>query len=62
MSDSKSYEAPKVVDLENLSLYGQWPLATDNCTVGSGNLGHTCGPSGSSGGSTVPNLCPEGDA
>jgi hypothetical protein len=60
MSDSKSYEAPKVVDLENLSLYGQWPLATDTCTVGSGQLGHSCAPEGSSGGSGVPNTCVSG--
>jgi hypothetical protein len=60
MSDAKKeYEAPKVKDLKDLSLYGQWPLATDNCTAGTGQAGNQCGPAGT-GGST--NLCPVGES
>ena len=58
MSDAKKeYEAPKVKDLKDLSLHGQWPLATDACSVGTGQAGNQCSPLGS-GGST--NLCPTG--
>jgi len=57
MSDAKKeYEAPKVKDLKDLSLYGQWPLATDSCTVGTGQAGNQC--NAGAGGST--NICVSG--
>jgi hypothetical protein len=40
--EKRTYEPPQVKDLRDLSLYGQWPLATHGCEVGSGNTDHTC--------------------
>lgn len=54
---TKTYEPPQVKDLSELSLYGQWPLATHTCSEGSGTFqDHTC----SNG--TDPATCATGDA
>jgi hypothetical protein len=36
MKKSKEYEAPKIRDLEELGLQGQFPLANDTCSLGTG--------------------------
>jgi hypothetical protein len=42
-TEKREYVAPQVKDLRELSLYGQFPLATHGCDpVGSGNTDHTC--------------------
>jgi hypothetical protein len=44
MKELREYEAPRVRDLEELGVWGEFPLATDLCTVGTGELGHVCAP------------------
>jgi hypothetical protein len=43
VKDEDAYEAPRVRDLEELGLRGQFPLGDDNCTSG---LDSGCTPSG----------------
>jgi hypothetical protein len=54
---TKAYEPPQVKDLSELSLYGQWPLATHTCVLGSGTYqDHTCSVG------SDPATCATGDA
>jgi hypothetical protein len=40
MKKSREYEAPKIRDLEELGLKGQFPLADDQCSLGTGTNTH----------------------
>jgi hypothetical protein len=37
MREHRDYEAPQVRDLDELGISGQFPLATNTCTVGTGD-------------------------
>jgi hypothetical protein len=41
MREHRDYEAPQVRDLDELGISGQFPLATNTCTVGTGT-DNTC--------------------
>jgi hypothetical protein len=42
MEEKNRYEAPRIRDLEELGVEGQFPLGGETCSEGTGGLAHGC--------------------